>query len=174
MCWVLKCLVLYAQMEDTRSLAQRFRDPDPAVRKVASREMQERRAEKKAARIEAASLAVSIGDNGTLPALIPLTVQFISREGEPTLSAKDLTAKQRLKLFSLAVKALEHELVADTVQGSGKGQRVVPDWPARDRAADKVLSLLGSYPGKAAPVSRPKLPTPREPAWKSRLTKSTE
>ena len=155
-----------------KTVAQRLRDPDPLIRKAASVEMRQRSALKRAERKAEAEALVEAGDHGVVPSAPPIVVGQVSES--PILSAKDLTAKQRVRLFTLAVKALERELVADTVQGSGKGQRVVPDWPARDRAADKVLSLLGSYPGKAAPVSRPKLPTPREPAWKSRLTKSTE
>lgn len=156
---------------DIKSLPARLQDADPAVRKLASAELHALKRLRKAERIAAALTSEEAGDHGLpLPADARVTVQDAQN---PILTAKDLSSKRRARLFSLAVRALERELTATTPVGEGIGKsrivRHVPDWPARDRAADKVLSLLGSYPGKSAPVVKSKLPTMREPAWKTRL-----
>jgi hypothetical protein len=81
---------------------------------------------------------------------------------EPSPStAPRLSDAERVQLFTEAVLALQDELRATKREAvMGKSGAVashieVPDWPARDRAIDKIFSLLGSYAPKQTSGSAP-------------------
>ena len=86
----------------------------------------------------------------------PAAQQVLSGGGRPVLTSADIAPPRRKALFELAIRALEHELratkrvaIMGAKHGAVKGHRVIPDWESRNRAADKVFQILGTYGPRA-------------------------
>lgn len=148
-------------MSDQLPLGARMRDPDPAVRRAAALEIQKRRVYRSTPSSDAPGTPgaqVPPAVQGAAPAVEPDAPNAPAPVAAPS-SALALDGARRRELAERALVVLLRQLRATSRQPVMAGGKVVdyilvPDNPARFKAADRILKLVAAdVPADRTPSS---------------------